>query len=74
MNKVMRPSPARGRARSGKRAAGFTLVEVVVAFVLLALVLTTGLEIFSSGLRRMSRKSRPMPMQIAESATLNAGQ
>src|SRR5581483_5638050 len=28
----------------------------------------------SSGFLRMSRKSRPMPMQIAESATLNAGQ
>ncbi len=29
---------------------------------------------FSSGLRHMSRNSSPMPMQIAESATLNAGQ
>ena len=31
---------------------GFTLIEIVVAFVLLALVLSTGFEIFSSGLRR----------------------
>jgi general secretion pathway protein I len=35
-----------------KRAAGFTLIEIVVAFVLLALVLSTGFEIFASGLRR----------------------
>lgn len=28
----------------------------------------------SSGLRRMSRNSRPIPTQIAESATLKAGQ
>lgn len=31
---------------------GFTLVEIVVAFVLLALVLSTGFEIFSAGLKR----------------------
>ena len=31
---------------------GFTLIEIVVAFVLLALVMSTGFEIFSSGLRR----------------------
>ena len=32
--------------------AGFTLIEIVVAFVLLSLVLSTGFEIFSDGLRR----------------------
>lgn len=31
---------------------GFTLIEVVVAFVLLSVVLVTGFEIFSQGLRR----------------------
>ena len=31
---------------------GFTLVEIVVAFVLLSAVLMTGFEIFSQGLRR----------------------
>ena len=35
-----------------RRQRGFTLVEIVVAFVLLSLVLATGFEIFSSGLRR----------------------
>jgi general secretion pathway protein I len=35
-----------------RRSRGFTLIEVVVAFVLLSLVLVTGFEIFSGGLRR----------------------
>ena len=34
------------------RSRGFTLIEVIVAFVLLSLVLATGFEIFSTGLRR----------------------
>ena len=46
------PPPSRGRPRSAKREVGFTLVEIVVAFVLLAGVLAVGFEIFSSGLRR----------------------
>jgi general secretion pathway protein I len=36
--------------RSG--VAGFTLIEVVVAFVMLCLVLVVGLEIFTTGLKR----------------------
>jgi general secretion pathway protein I len=35
-----------------RRQRGFTLVEIVVAFVLLSAVLMTGFEIFSQGLRR----------------------
>lgn len=35
-----------------RRERGFTLVEIVVAFVLLAAVLGVGFEIFSTGLRR----------------------
>src|SRR4029453_1870799 len=38
--------------RSAKREAGFTLVEVVVAFVMLSLVLAPAFEIFSRGLAR----------------------
>jgi general secretion pathway protein I len=35
-----------------RRQRGFTLIEIVVAFVLLSAVLMTGFEIFSQGLRR----------------------
>ena len=36
-----------------KRAqGGFTLIEIVVAFVLLALIFSTSFEVFSSGMRR----------------------
>ena len=35
-----------------RRQRGFTLVEVVVAFVLLSLVLVTGFEVFTGGMRR----------------------
>lgn len=35
-----------------RRQRGFTLIEIVVAFVLLSAVLVTGFEIFSQGLRR----------------------
>ena len=37
---------------SMRAQGGFTLIEIIVAFVLLALVLSTGFEIFSAGLKR----------------------
>ena len=37
-----------------RRESGFTLIEVVVAFVLLALVLSVSFEIFSTGMARAS--------------------
>ena len=40
----LRPPPSRGRPRSAKRAVGFTLIEIVVAMVLLA---TTMLLLYS---------------------------
>ena len=49
---VIGPPPSPGRPRSAKREAGFTLIEVVVAFVMLTLVLATSFQIFSTGMQR----------------------
>src|SRR3954464_8905890 len=54
--------------------AGFTLVEIVVAFVLLALVLSTGFEIFASGLRRAGElEDQSRAIVIAQSQLAAAG-
>ena len=54
--------------------SGFTLVEIVVAFVLLALVLSTGFEIFSSGLRRAGElEDRSRAIVVAQSRIATAG-
>jgi general secretion pathway protein I len=63
---------ARGR-RSG-RQAGFTLIEVVVAFVLLALVFSTAFEIFSQGLSRAGAlEERSRALEVASSQLADAG-
>jgi general secretion pathway protein I len=50
------------------RESGFTLVEVVVAFVLLSLVLSVGFEIFSSGMTRSGElDARSQALAVAQS-------
>jgi general secretion pathway protein I len=54
--------------------AGFTLIEIVVAFVLLSLVLATGFEIFSGGLRRVGDlENYSRAVVIAQSRIAAAG-
>ena len=47
-----RIAPGAGRPPSRDRQSGFTLIEVIVAFVMLALVLSVSFEVFTGGLRR----------------------
>jgi len=56
------------------RGAGFTLIEVVVAFVLLALVFSTGFEIFSQGMSRAGTlEERSRALDVARSCLNDAG-
>jgi general secretion pathway protein I len=60
------------RARRGE--GGFTLIEVVVAFVLLALVFSVGFEIFSTGLARAGAlDERSRALEVARSRLDDAG-
>lgn len=53
---------------------GFTLIEVVVAFVLLALVLSVSLEIFSKGMARAGDlDDRARALVVAQSQLAYAG-
>ena len=53
---------------------GFTLVEVVVAFLLLAMVLTTAFELFTAGMRRaVDLEERSQALAIAQSRLAVAG-
>ena len=53
---------------------GFTLVEVVVAFLLLAMVLATGFELFTTGMRRaIDLEERSQALAIAQSRLAVAG-
>ena len=53
---------------------GFTLVEVVVAFLLLAMVLATGFELFTTGMRRaIDLEERSQALAIAQSRLAGAG-
>ncbi len=56
------------------RQAGFTLLEVVVAFVVLALVLGTVMQIFSSGLARAGDlEEYSAAMNVAQTKLAAAG-
>lgn len=57
-----------------RSSAGFTLIEVVVAFVLLALVFSVGFEIFTTGLARASAlDERSRALEVARSRLADAG-
>lgn len=56
------------------RARGFTLIEVVVAFLLLSLVMATGFELFTSGMRRaVDLEQRSQALVVAQSRLAMAG-
>ena len=66
--------PAPVRPRAAGREAGFTLIEVVVAFVLLTLVFSVGFEIFSSGLARAGAlDERSRALEVARSRLADVG-
>lgn len=60
--------------RSKPRNSGYTLIEVLVAFMILALALTVLLRIFSTGLRNVAISSEyAHAVLIAESQLATAG-
>jgi general secretion pathway protein I len=61
-------------ARITRRQKGFTLLEVVVAFVLLAVALTTIFQIFSAGMSRAHElEYHSQALAIAQSKLAAAG-
>jgi len=57
-----------------RRTAGFTLIEVVVAFLLLSLVMATGFELFTQGMRRASDlEERAQALVVAQSRLAATG-
>jgi len=72
------PGPSSRRRRSpgrpGSRQVGFTLIEVVVAFVLLSIVMATGFELFTTGMRRaVDLEERSKALVVAQSQLAAAG-
>ena len=54
-------------------ARGFTLIEVVVAFLLLSIVMATGFELFTTGMRRASDlEERSKALVVAQSRLATA--
>ena len=57
-----------------RRERGFTLIEVVVAFLLLSLVMATGFELFTAGMRRaVDLEERAQALVVAQSRLATAG-
>lgn len=57
-----------------RRARGFTLIEVVIAFVLLSLVLAVSFEIFTNGFARAAELDEySQALQVAQSRLAAAG-
>ncbi|MFO1311905.1 MAG: type II secretion system protein [Burkholderiales bacterium] len=67
----IRPAPRRGRPKPAPR--GFSLLEVLVAFVILALVATALFRLFSSSLNNASAAEEwSRAVQVAESKLASA--
>ena len=63
-----------GRRACAKRSVGFTLIEVVVAFLLLSIVMATGFELFTTGMRRAADLGeRAQALAVAQSRLASAG-
>ena len=57
-----------------RRQRGFTLIEVVVAFVLLSLVLATSFELFTTGMRRaVDLEERSLALAVAQARMAAVG-
>jgi general secretion pathway protein I len=69
-----RPRPVAALRRPGRRVAGFTLIEVVVAFLLLSLVMASGFELFTTGMRRAGDlEDRAQALVVAQSRLAGVG-